>query len=71
VPEAIPIGEAVSARPPRSWHATASRRRPTRPGAGLPRITGVSSTKIDEVRLAGFSVTNPEVMRTYLHVKAG
>ena len=72
VPDAIPIGEAAArAAAPQLARYSLSPQAYAAWRAGLPRINGIGTVKIDEVRLAGFSVTNPEVMRTYLHVKAG
>ncbi len=72
VPEAIPVGEAAArAAAPKLARYSLSPQAYAAWRAGLPRINGVGSLTIDEVRLAGFSVTNPDVMRTYLQVKAG
>ena len=72
VPDAIPIGEAAArAAAPQLARYSLSPAAYAAWRAGLPRINGIGTVKIDEVRLAGFSVTNPKVMHTYLHVKAG
>ena len=72
VPDAIPIGEAAArAAAPQLARYSISPEAYAQWRAGLPRINGVGAVKIDEVRLAGFSVTNPEVMRTFIRVKAG
>ena len=73
MPEAIPIGEAAArAAAPQLARYSVSPQAYAAWRAGLPRINGIGSgVRIDEVRLAGFKVTNPEVMKTYLHVKAG
>ncbi len=73
VPEAIPVGEAAArAAAPQLARYSVSPQAYAAWRAGLPRINGIGSgVRIDEVRLAGFKVTNPEVMKTYLHVKAG
>ena len=72
VPDAIPIGEAAArAAAPQLARYSISPAAYAAWRAGLPRINGIGTVKIDEVRLAGFSVTNPKVMQTYLHVKAG
>jgi NTE family protein len=72
VPETIPIGEAAArklaaklARYSMTPQAYAAWR------AGLPRINGIGAVRIDEVRVAGYKITNPEVIKTVLHVKAG
>jgi NTE family protein len=73
VPEAIPIGEAAArAVAPQLARYSVSPQAYAAWRAGLPRIKGIESgIAIDEVRLAGFKVTNPEVMKNYLRVKAG
>lgn len=72
VPEAIPIGEAAAravstslARYSLSPAEYAAWRKHVGIAAQVPKV------KIDEIRLVGFNVTNPEVMRTYLSVKPG
>jgi NTE family protein len=72
IPEAIPIGEAAArtqaanlARYSLSPNAYAQWR------ANLVKIAARRTVTIDEVRLAGFNTTNPEVMRTFINVKAG
>ena len=72
VPDAIPIGEAAArAAAPQLARYSVSPQEYAKWRAGLPHINGIGSLKIDEVRLAGFKVTNPDVMRTYLKVEAG
>lgn len=72
VPEAIPIGEAAARKA-----AAALSRYSLSPQeyaewrSHLRKLAAVPEVKIDEVRLAGFETTNPEVMRTFLHVKPG
>ncbi len=72
VPEAIPIGEAAARE------ARASLSRYSLPPdqyaawrAGLGEVTALPKVKIDEVRMAGFKVTNPEVMRTFVQTQPG
>jgi NTE family protein len=72
VPEAIPIGEAAA----RS--AAASLARYSLPPAqyaawraGHRQATSVAKVTIDEVRLVGLKVTNPEVVRTFIDSRAG
>ena len=72
VPEAIPIGEAAA----RNVAAALSRYSlPPREYAewrqGVGKIIAEHSARIDEVRLSGFNVTNPEVARTFLEIKPG
>jgi NTE family protein len=72
VPEAIPLGEAAAraARTALSRYSLS----PEAYAAWRAQLTDVASAgrlKIDEVRLAGFNVTNPAVMRTFLQVKVG
>ena len=72
VPDAIPFGEAAArAAAPRLARYSISPQAYAAWRAGLPRINGIGSVRIDEVRLAGFKFTNPEVMKTLIHVKAG
>ena len=72
VPEAIPIGEAAA----RSAAATLARYSlpPAQYAAwrdGLREVSAVAKVTIDEVRLVGLKVTNPEVVRTFISSKAG
>ncbi len=73
VPDAIPIGEAAAraaAKQLARYSLPAAEYAAWR--AALPKINGIGSgVIIDEVRLAGFEVTNPQVMQTFVHVKAG
>ncbi len=72
VPEAIPIGEAAARKviaalsryslPPREYAEWREH---------LGKVAGAPKIKIDEVRLAGFKVTNPEVMKTFIETKPG
>jgi len=72
VPEAIPIGEAAARNaaaalaryslPPREYAAWR---------ADLHKVTPVAKVRIDEVRLLGLKVTNPEVARTFITAKSG
>jgi len=72
VPEAIPIGEEAARKvaaalsryslPPREY---AEWRQDVGKVAGAPKV------KIDEVRLSGFKVTNPEVYKTFIATKPG
>ncbi len=72
VPEAIPIGEqAARAAAAKLARYSLSPADYAAWRAGLPKIGVGTGIVIDEVRLAGFYVTNPEVMKTYLKVKAG
>ncbi len=51
--------------------ATACRRANTRRGAtACGKVTSVAKVKIDEVRLVGLKVTNPEVVRTFIDRQA-
>jgi NTE family protein len=72
VPEAIPIGESAA----RSAAASLARYSlPQREYAawrdGLRQVTAVAKVKIDEVRLVGLKVTNPEVVRNFITSKPG
>lgn len=72
VPAAIPIGEAAA----RSAAASLARYSlPQREYAawrdGLRKDTAVAKVKIDEVRLVGLKVTNPEVVRNFISSKPG
>jgi NTE family protein len=72
VPEAIPIGEAAA----RSAAATLARyslppEQYAAWRAGHGQTTSVAKVKIDEVRLVGLKVTNPEVVETFITSKAG
>jgi NTE family protein len=72
VPEAIPYGEAAArAAAPQLARYSVSPQAYAAWRANLPRINSIGGVTIDEVRLAGYKVTNPEVMKTVLHVKAG
>lgn len=72
VPEAISIGEAAARKaaaslaryslPPREYAAWR---------ADLHKVTSVAKARIDEVRLVGLKVTNPEVVRTFIESKPG
>jgi NTE family protein len=72
VPEAIPIGEAAArsvaaslarySLPPAQYAAWRAEHR---------QVTSVAKVTIDEVRLVGLKVTNPEVVRTFITSKAG
>jgi len=72
VPEAIPIGEAAArsaaaslarySLPPREYAAWRD---------GLRPETAVAKVTIDEIRLVGLKVTNPEVVRTFIASKPG
>ena len=37
----------------------------------LVQLAAAPTEKIDEIRLAGFKVTNPEVMKTFIETKVG
>jgi NTE family protein len=72
VPEAIPLGEAAAravaaslARYSLSPEAYAHWRAGRRQIAERPKVT------VDEVRMAGFRVTNPEVMRSFVQTRPG
>jgi len=72
VPEAIPIGEAAA----RSAAASLARYSlPQREYAawrgGLRKDTAVAKVTVDEIRLLGLKVTNPEVVRTFIESKPG
>jgi NTE family protein len=72
VPEAIPIGEAAA----RSVAATLARYSlaPAQYAAwraGHREATSVAKVTIDEVRVVGLKVTNPEVVRTFITSKPG
>ena len=72
VPEAIPLGEAAA----RSAAASLSRYSlpPAQYAAwraGLREATSVAKVRIDEVKLVGLKVTNPEVVRNYITSKPG
>ncbi len=72
VPDAIPIGEAAA----RS--AAGALTRYSLPQAqyaawraGLREVTSVAKVRIDEVKLVGLKVTNPEVVRNFITSKPG
>jgi NTE family protein len=72
VPRAIPIGEAAAreaagqlARYSLSPEAYARWR------AGLREVAALPRAAIDEVRMTGFEVTNPKVMRTFVEARPG
>jgi NTE family protein len=72
VPEAIPIGEAAARK------AAASLARYSLPPkeyaewrSDLHQLAAVRSVVIDEVRIEGAKLTNPEVMKTHLVTKPG
>jgi NTE family protein len=73
VPDAIPYGEAAARKmAPQLARYSISPQAYAAWRASLPRINGIGTgIVIDEVRVAGYQVTNPEVMKTVLHVKAG
>jgi NTE family protein len=72
VPAAIPIGEAAARKviaqlsrysvPPAEYAAWRQH---------LVQLAAAPTEKIDEIRLAGFKVTNPEVMKTFIETKVG
>ncbi|MCC6212641.1 MAG: patatin-like phospholipase family protein, partial [Burkholderiales bacterium] len=72
VPEAIPLGEAAARKaaaslaryslPPQAYAAWR---------ADLRKDPTLAKVRIDEVRLVGLKVTNPEVVRNYIESKPG
>lgn len=72
IPQAIPVGETAAramaqslarySLPPRDYERWRTRLKEEAP---KPAVT------IDEIRLVGFQVTNPDVMRTYLKTRPG
>jgi NTE family protein len=72
VPEAIPLGEEAARKvaaalsryslPPREYAAWREQ---------VGNVAGAPKIKLDEVRLSGFKVTNPEVMKTFIATKPG
>jgi NTE family protein len=72
VPEAIPIGEAAArAAAPSLSRYSVSPSEYARWRASLVKAAEVAKVRIDEVRVTGLSVTNPEVIKSFLHMKPG
>jgi NTE family protein len=72
VPDAIPIGEAAA----RAAAATLSRYSVSpaeyaKWRAGLVKGSETASVRIDEVRVAGLHVTNPQVVKSFLQIRPG
>jgi NTE family protein len=72
VPRAIPIGEeAARAAAASLSRYSLSTQDYAKWRSGLRELAAAPKPRIDEVRMSGFNVTNPEVMRTFVESRPG